>query len=275
MFVSAVDHAAEKLAFDRAAGLYEKALQLFTENKSEDHPHLRTLLLNLGDALASAGRGKESARALLQAVRGARAAEKLEIKRRVAEQLMYCGFIDDGLKVLDEVLRSIGERLPRTAVGRILGIVWQRLLLRIRGISYRERDETQIPRVDLVHTDILRSLTMGVGGANVLLASYACVRLLRQALRIGETGRIFFGLCMEANLVSANNPKSTYLRKLLTECEKIQTHWKGPRLPYIETAHSLACYMCRACGANQKNIRKLLCALLTSMVDVLGTWHDE
>jgi tetratricopeptide (TPR) repeat protein len=156
---------------------------------------------------------------------------------------MYCGFIDEGLKVLDEVLRSIGERLPRTAVGRLAGILWQRLLLRLPGISYRERDETQISGMDLVHTDILRSLTMGVGGANVLLASYACVRLLRQALCIGETSRIFFGLCMEANLVSANNPESAYLRRLITECEKIQANWKGPHLPYIETAHSFACFM--------------------------------
>ncbi len=243
MFVAAADHAAEKLAFDRAAGLYERAVHLLGENLPEDHPQIRDLNLRLGNALANAGRGKEASRALLDAVRGARAAEALDIKRRAAEQLMYCGFIDEGLAVLEEVLRLIGERVPRTAFGRLVGLMWQRLMLRLRGISYQERDETQIPRVDLVHTDILKSLTMGVGGANVLLASYSCVRLLRQALRIGETARIFFGLCMEANLVSANNPESAYLRRLMAECEKIQKNWKGPRLPYIETAYSFAHFM--------------------------------
>jgi len=243
MFAAAADAAAEKLAFDRAAGLYERAVQLLRESLPEEHPRVRELMLRLGNALANAGRGKEAARALLDACRGARTAEELDIKRRAAEQLMYSGFIDDGMKLLEEVLRLIGERLPRTAIGRLAGILWQRLLLRLRGISFRERDESQIPGVDLVHTDILRSLTMGVGGANVLLASYACVRLLRQALRIGETSRIFFGLCMEANLVSANNPESKYLRRLLSKCEQIQEGWTGPRLPYIDTAHSFSLFM--------------------------------
>src|SRR3569623_375218 len=79
----AARRASDALAFDRAALLYRNAISM-TPGAVEGRLHVA-----LGDALASGGRGRESADAYLTALDGAPPAEALELKCRAASQLLF------------------------------------------------------------------------------------------------------------------------------------------------------------------------------------------
>src|SRR5262249_37036281 len=102
-YARAADEAAQALAFDRAAKLYRAALDLGRLNPNEE----RALRFKLGDALANAGRGAESAQVYLALVHEAYPGETLELQRRAAEQLLRTGHLEEGLAVLTTVLQTI------------------------------------------------------------------------------------------------------------------------------------------------------------------------
>ena len=129
------DAAALAMAFERAAASYERALRL----GEHDDTARRELLCKLGDALASAGRGAAAARAFLEAVQGLPAPDAFDLERRAAQQLLISGQIDDGKALLDQVLRAVGHRLPASPKRALLALVWERLRLTLRGLSFHER----------------------------------------------------------------------------------------------------------------------------------------
>src|SRR5258707_9696239 len=93
---AAAAQAATALAFDRAARLYRRAL----ESKPRSNAEARALRTQLGHALANAGRGAEAAEAYTAAAEDANPADKLELQRRAAVQLLHSGRVDDGLAAL-------------------------------------------------------------------------------------------------------------------------------------------------------------------------------
>src|SRR5262249_26229629 len=109
-FVHAADRAAESLAFDHAARLYRRALEL--GGPAATDPAI--LHRKLGDALANAGRGGEAALAYMAATEGATVADALEFKRRATLQLLISGRVDEGLAALQSVLGALGMALPRS-----------------------------------------------------------------------------------------------------------------------------------------------------------------
>src|SRR5262249_18764961 len=100
-------HAAEVLAFDRAARLYRELVELAGGEER------RRLQVGLGEALAHPGGGAAAAEAYRRAIPGAPAEEALELGRRVAEQLLRSGRVDAGLAALRDVLAAVGLRMPR------------------------------------------------------------------------------------------------------------------------------------------------------------------
>ena len=134
--------AAKALAFEHAARLYERALEL----RPPSHPERRELWSHLGRALACAGRGLEAARAYEEAAKGASAAESLECRRRAAEQLLRSGHVDEGLAVLESVLSAVGLRLSKSPKGALLSLLFRRAVLAVRGLGFAPRDASEDPR---------------------------------------------------------------------------------------------------------------------------------
>ena len=188
------DQAAAALAFDHAARLYRIALELHHRPDAQ----ARLLWKKLGDALANAGRGREAAQAYLKAAESATAAETLELKRLASTQLLISGHVEEGLALLRTLLGPLGMTMPDTPRRALLSLVRHRALLRIRGLRFKSRDESQIPAVDLTRIDLCWSAVTGLSMSEPIRGADFQTRGLLLALKAGESARIARALAMEA-----------------------------------------------------------------------------
>jgi tetratricopeptide (TPR) repeat protein len=183
----AAEEASEKLAFDQAAELYTRALELRTKSTARvSRDDERALEIKLGDALAKAGRGPAAAEAYRGAARDANAALKLDLDRRAAEQLLRSGHFDEGLAAIRVVLSTIGLKLPASPLRVIIELVFLRLVLRLRGTEVRERDTSEIAAHSLMRLDVLWSLAFSMGVIDVVRARLIQTRYMLAALSLGE-----------------------------------------------------------------------------------------
>jgi hypothetical protein len=186
--------AAHALAFDQAARLYRTALELGPCDPAE----VRAIREELGDALANAGRGGEAAEAYLLAAQGAEDALAQDLKRRAAHQLLLAGHIDEGLAATRTALAAVGLRMPETRLATFLSLLWARTTLRLRGIRYRARDESQVPVAVLRRIDTCWSTSLGMAFLNPVRGSAFQTQHMLLALRSGEPYRIARSLAAEA-----------------------------------------------------------------------------
>ena len=229
LIAQAGDNAAAKLAFDRAAELYGRAIALLeTEVRGSGAHQVRDWITRRATALANAGRGREAADAFLEAVPGHKAAQSLELKRLAAEQLLISGFVDLGLEVTRQVLRSLGMRMATSSFGAMASLGWRRFVVWLRGIRYKERDETEIPQTELVRVDVLHSVARGLAGTDHIRGADFNTRFLLAALRVGEPSRILAALTLEASFAASITPESSYALKILAKCEEIQRKLQNP-----------------------------------------------
>ncbi len=189
----AATKADEALAFDRAARLYRVVLAL----KPDGDGARRALAIRLGDALANAGRGAEAAQWYLDAVSGATAAESVELHRRAAQQLLTSGHVDEGVRVMRAVLATLGMRLPESSRAVVLSLLVGRARLALRGLRFRERDETRIPPRELLRIDACWSVAVGLGQVDMVRGADFQARHLLLALRAGEPYRVARALALE------------------------------------------------------------------------------
>src|SRR5258708_14504382 len=146
---AAASNASAALAFDHAARLYRFALDLHPSIANADELHIQ-----LADALGRAGRGFEAAPIYLSVAKRAEPNVALELRRRAAENLLRGGHVEQGLGVMEQVLASVGMKLPATPRRSVLGIVVQRIRLALRGSRYRERAPAEIPSGLLLRIDV-------------------------------------------------------------------------------------------------------------------------
>jgi hypothetical protein len=151
---SAAVRAAAALAFHRAAGLFRRALELLP---AED-TRRRALFIGLAEAQVNAGRGRDAADAFFAAVdapgpRPLLRAELYALRRQAAEQLLRSGHVDLGLAALEGVLQDVQMRLLRTPRRALLSLAWRRVQVRLRGLSYREQDTSQLSAEALARID--------------------------------------------------------------------------------------------------------------------------
>ncbi len=190
----AAARAADALAFDRAADLYRLATELHAGGADE----LRRLRRQLGDALTHAGRGPEAARAYLQALVGAPAAEAIELRRLAAQELLRSGHIAEGMQTIQEVLKVIGMKLPRSHARALLSLGWQRARIALRGLQFREKDSSQLAPDVLTRIDAAYAVTAGLALVDAIRGAGFQAEQLRLSLDAGEPYRAMRALAAEA-----------------------------------------------------------------------------
>jgi serine/threonine protein kinase len=233
-YALAAAQAAETLAFDRAAKLYRLAFDLLAPQGEEE----RRLRTQLGDALANAGRGAESARAYLSAACGAEASASLELQRNAALQFLRSGHIDDGLATLRTVLASIGLKLQPTPRRAFWALVGQRLRLMLRGLRFRPRTLDRINPAELKQLDICQSAAIGLSMVDTLQGAYFQTRSTLLALKLGEKDRLVTALAMEAAHTSAGGSRSR--RRTQHYLDAVESLARQVNRPYAQAMVSLA-----------------------------------
>jgi tetratricopeptide (TPR) repeat protein len=245
-FARAADQASEALAFDRAAKLYRLALdlQLLPGTKELEAQAARQLRTRLGDALANAGRGAESAREYLAARPGTAIAEALELNRKAAMQFLISGHFDEGIAVLRSVLRAVDMSLPRSPGSALRTLLLSRLWLRLRGLSFHERDSGIIPAAELSHIDICWAAVAGLSMVEPMPAAVFQTRNLLLALRAGEPYRVARALAMQAfHSASAGGRSRVRTLQLLDTANRLAQRVGHPHaLGMVALASGVAAY---------------------------------
>lgn len=220
---AAAQRAVAALAFDRAAARYKAALRL--GNYAPDEK--RALELALAQALANAGRGAEAVALYLKAAEGAPQHEQLEHRRRAMEQLLFSGRVDEGIRLVQQVLGELGDSLPATPRRALWALAWQRFRLRLRGVRWRERGEGQLRPVDLARVDVYQSIGRGLSLVdNIRGADFNC-RALRHSLALGERTRVIRALAVEGVFLASQGAERR-VRDLIRESQRIAERIEDP-----------------------------------------------
>ena len=127
-----------------------------------------------------------------------------------AEQFLISGHMDEGQTALGEVLRAVDMRLARTPHGALLLLILRRLLIRVRGLRFRERNASEVPQRELLKIDSCWSVAVGLAFIDSMRAAEFQARHCLLALASGEPGRIARALALEAGYASL---RGTYSRR--------------------------------------------------------------
>ena len=198
---TAAKKAATALAFDRAAAFYRRALELAPARDAE----LVDLKRGLAEALVNAGRPAEAAQAYLDVAQLTSARHSLDFKRRAAQQLLMGGHINEGLELIRSVLAAVGLSYPAGPKRALLSLLLKRLQIRLRGLNFTERDESQIPEFDLVRLDTCFAVAAGLGAVDLIRGADFQSRNLLLALRAGEPYRVARAMSFEAAWTAARS----------------------------------------------------------------------
>ncbi len=192
--LEAAGRARDVLAFNKAARFFELALS--TQVLELDVQ--RVVRRELGDALANAGHGLKAAEQYLIAASDASLHEQLTLKQRAAEELLHSGHVDRGLAIFEEILSQVGKKLPKATAILPLELLLRRGILALRGLRWRERDISEIPRDVLLRVDSCSSVATGLALVDIARGATLQTTGLLLALRVGEPTRIARALAMEA-----------------------------------------------------------------------------
>ncbi len=225
--VRAAEHAAEALAFELAARLFTMAIELAPAGASQ----LPSLRRGRAEALADAGRGAEAARAYLEAAEVASAGEILDLRRRAAEQFLRAGHIDEGLGVLEGVLRAVGERLPATPRRAFAALAVGRARIALRGLRYVERPLPEVPPGSVMRVDAFFTAAACLGYVDTIRGADFQARHFLAALDAGEPHRVAQALMLEVSFAgAAGGPEGPRARALIAMLQELAARLGAPHV---------------------------------------------
>jgi serine/threonine protein kinase/tetratricopeptide (TPR) repeat protein len=201
--LEAATRAEETCAFNTAARYYELAIEHGAEPaRRHEFEVLR------GHALKNAGRLEDAAAAFAAAALEVEGEEHLELRRLEMEQLLRHGDVDSGLERARAVLGAVGLKPPATDRAAMTSLVWQRVLLRVRGMSFTETAESAISRSDLQRLDVCWSVASAFSFVNPFVARALQMRFMRLALQAGEPSRMVRAFTLELGYRAMAGSKS-------------------------------------------------------------------
>lgn len=267
-YVLAARQADAELAFDRAVLLYRLALAL-GPGPDPDQPD-EDLRLPLARALDKAGRAAESAQQYLAVIAEApERPEAFELQLTAAAQFLRSGHMERGLATLQAVFARTGLRLPNVSPLLFLSLLWKRLLIRLGGLSFRERPSHELSEGDRARSKVYWAGAYGLGYFDVFRGAYCQAShflLARRSGNLYEFGRAVTTEAIYLATAGSSNPR--WLNRLLDAATALvqQSHARhDPEAEYSDQmvlmARGVAAYFsgrwCEALETFQKVARYL------------------
>jgi hypothetical protein len=236
--IHAAAAAEDKLAFDRAADLYRRALELLP---MQDQARRQQLLIRLGDALAHAGRGAQSAEAYLNAARGSGDDDAAHaLRRRAARQLLASGRFEAGVALTAELLGRVGCDYPDTTTKRALAYAWTRSRITMRGLHYARGPSPQTAAVAARLQTL--SLFREMQACDLLGSAWLQGRFLLAALDAGDEEAILEGLTWECFHLSMQSG-ARHQRRAFEAMNAAEQLSRALGTPYARAQYSTALTM--------------------------------
>jgi hypothetical protein len=220
----AAAEARTKLAFDRAAQLYQTAAELETDDVAR-----ADLLRSLGECQSSNGCAVLAADAYLSAAALSPPAQAAGLRHLAAEQLLRGGEIARGLDVLGGVLKEAGLRLAPSPRRAALSVAWRVMRLRLRGVGFVERPASNISAKDKHLLDVLWSANIGLSVVDIIRADDFLLRFLMLALKSGDIRRVAQGLsALAGQLAVLGGSRFGWAMRLASEAEVLARRSSDP-----------------------------------------------
>jgi eukaryotic-like serine/threonine-protein kinase len=224
----AAARASGMLAFERAAELYERCLELSPDPSASDGELWRKLAL----AYSYAGHGSKAAAAYLKAAEHASAEQALLCERAAASQLLCSGNFEAGEALLLRVLERLDLSPPTSEAGQYAALGWERTRMALRGLSYKPRTRAELPFIAIFSTEMCGMLSMETAAYDPLRAALFQARSLRMVLELGEPEGVARALCAAATMtsVAASESARRQADELLGKAEAISATLNSPLL---------------------------------------------
>jgi tetratricopeptide (TPR) repeat protein len=217
-FLAAADHAIDVLAFDRAADLYGRAIDL-----SDDEPErVQELLKKRADALSYAGRCAEAAGEFSKLAAVGPRSETQEMNRRAALEFLKSGRVDEGLDRMRLVLADAGMRFAPNVVFALVAILFRRAYLRLRGLAFTPRRQEEIPPAVRLRIDVSWTVAMGLMTIELFHACDFLTRHVLLTLASGDRTGLARGLSLLVGQISIEGSRSRRrTEQLLARCYEL------------------------------------------------------
>lgn len=199
----AAERAENQLAFHRAAERYR---QILDEGWQSDTTQIRR---RLASALANAGLGAEAAPLFEGLARdpSTKSFDRRVLLRLAAEQYLKAGRLEEGSRVLQEVLALHGVPQPRSTRSALLSALRHRACFLVRGIRHQPVEAGRCDPDQVERVDALWTAATSYAVVNHIFADAMAARHLMEALALGEPSRVVRALgyetCAEAILPGA------------------------------------------------------------------------
>jgi serine/threonine protein kinase len=200
----AAELAAGKLAFVEAARMLRVAIEAH-EAASPDGSRLRK---RLGEVLEWAGKSAEAGDVYLEAVDGAPAAEKGDLQRAAAEQLYLSGRMEEGTRVLYQVLAAVGRKAPGAWWSALFWLFAYHMWIRMVGLRFRERSAKEVSAQDRRRIEAMYAVTMGLANVDYMRCMSIRARILVDSLRCGDRGQVARAASVVALDLAGNGPET-------------------------------------------------------------------
>src|SRR6202042_2102932 len=134
----------------------------------------------------------------LEAARAASPDARMALEQAGANQLLMCGQIEEGTRILRAALARSGRGAPESAWSALFWLivyaVWQRLV----GLRFVERDRNEVPPRVVEHLDALYAAVTGLALVDGLVGASLQARFLMASLRSGHGVAIGAAAALEA-----------------------------------------------------------------------------
>jgi len=222
------DQALAALAFARAAQLFGSGLQLADE--AGLGPALQARLrVGRGHALARGGRSAEAARDYLLAAQHASPEQRTQLRLWAAQHLLQSAHVDEGMQAARALLEELGVPLPSGSLATIARMLWDRSVVRARGLELGER--TAPPSVDArMQLAALRGLIMPVSWLEPVASAALNARYLRLARAQHEPVHLAHALAEEAFALAVRSPDDAAAGDMLRRARTLAAASDDPTL---------------------------------------------